>query len=409
VTGHEQLSRPCTTRVTRILDWDDEALVASMESEAYGAFSGGASSALLRKLWLWDDDARRVRTRVPFEDQRAWIETDGARVHTAIVVNTRLAVLQSAAYGFVVPAELDDGRGLCEFTLAYSRLDHSIGHFHAAWDEAFHGLRALGFREGFATCAPRVLPLYRRMGARILADAEIGGEVRHFLHFNLERTSRWNARVVEREETPAGREEITSAGRDERLALARQETGLVLARVLVALEIARGQPDTSFGIDVRRAGAQHVLSTVRHALAVHDGTGGYSTAFQRAREHADDVERLWDAVVSLVKITDEVGHASEMSPAAMIVESLHTLIVALLDAWDGDMAAGILVERMSRGDQGADLAAATADLRALGHAGSAHQFDRLAVPFAQSTVAIGRIAARVTAPSADSHQREATS
>ena len=396
MTAPRRTSRPGATDVTRILDWNDGDLVASMESEAYAAFDGGASSALLRRLWIWDDESRRVRTRVPAEDQRAWIEVDGERVHTAIVVNTRLAVLQSAAFGFGVPAEFQDGGGICEFTLAYSQLNHSIGHFHAAWDEAFHGLRAMGFREGFATCARRLLPLYRRMGARSLAEVEIGDEIRYFLHFNLERTSRWNERVVERVGRAAVGEGIGLMGSADRLALARRETGIVLARVLVALEIARGQPDPAFGIEARHAGARHVLSTVRRVLEA-PGDAARSDDVRTAREHADDVEHLWDAVGSLVQRSSPGQPPGHASPTALIVESLHLLVVALLDAWDGDMAAGALVERMTRGDHEADLAAAAADLRALGHAKSAEQFELLTDSFARSTSAIGRIASRLAA------------
>jgi len=408
LTGHEPHPHPTATPVTRILDWNDGDLVASMESEAYGAFNGGSASALLRDLWLWDDDARRVRTRVPFEDQRAWIETDGPRVHTAIVVNTRLAVLQSAAFGFGVPGEFDDGGGLCEFTLAYSRLDHSIGHFHAAWDEAFRGLRAMGFRDGFATCARRLLPLYRRMGARTLAETEIGGETRYFLHFDLERTSRWNGRVVERGDGLTPWQEIALADDDRRLSLARRETGVVLARTLVALEIARGQPDPAFGIGARRAGAQHVLSTVQRVLEAAARTAPVE-AFEVARAHADDVDRLWDAIVSLVRLTEDGRNDSKTSPSAVIVESLHALIVALLDAWDGDATAGELIARVTLGDRDVDLTAATAELRTLGHADSADEFDRLAAPFAQSTSAIGRIASRLAAGAPDASERRATS
>ncbi|MFM1822697.1 MAG: hypothetical protein RI967_963, partial [Planctomycetota bacterium] len=321
-------------RATRLLDWSDAALVASMESEAYLAFDGGRASELLRGLWIWDDEARRVRTRVPAEDTRVWIGAEDGRVHTAILANTRLALLQSAAYGFTVPASLEDGRPVCEFTLAYSRDDHSIGHFHAAWDEVFGDLRADGFHDGLATCARRLLPLYRRMGARVVEETEIGGERRFFLHFELARASRWNARLVECGATELA-DDARRADAATRLAFAERETGVALARLLVAMEIARGRPDPAVGIEARRRGAQHVLATVRRTLAAGeaagalDATTGATTqaaakaktktttqdttqaAFAHARADADDAELLWDAVASFATLAEGPGRGDD--------------------------------------------------------------------------------------------------
>jgi hypothetical protein len=241
-----------------------------------------------------------------------------------------------------------------------------------------------------------LLPLYRRMGARVLAEVEIGGEVRYFLHFNLERTSRWNERVMERDDRPAAGEGTDLAGLDDRLALARRETGIVLARVLVALEIARGQPDAAFGIKARRAGAQHVLATVRRVLAA-PLDADRSEAIRIARDQVEDVDQLWDAVSSIARQSSPGCFAEPASPMSLIVESLHLLIVSLLDAWDGDSTAGALVERLARGDHEADLSAAAEHLRALGHGESADEFDRLRESFARSASAIARIASRLVA------------
>lgn len=387
---------PDTTRATRLLDWSDAALVASLESEAYAAFDGGHASALLRGLWIWDDDARRVRTRVPAEDTRVWIEEDGGRVHTAILVNTRLAVLQSAAYGFAVPAALDDGRALCEFTLAYSRDDHSIGHFHRAWDEAFGDLRADGFGDGFATCARRLLPLYRRMGARVVDETEIGGERRYFLHFELARTSRWNARLVESDAAdragPAPADDAT-----ERLAFARGETGVALARLLVAMEIARGRPDPAVGVEARRRGAQHVLATVRRALGDADAPAPLRAALDDARRDADDAELLWDAVASFATLAEGPGHSGESSSVAMMTEALDALLLTLLEAWDGDHDAATLVTAMAGDDRRASLARTADGLRAAGEREAASHLERVARPFAHAAAAIARIAARLAA------------
>lgn len=388
-----QTGAPTGPRATRALDWSDAALVASLESEAYEAFGGGRQSELLRGLWIWDDDSKRVRTRVPAEDQRAWIEVEAGRVHTAILVNTRLAVLQSAAYGFAVPETLDDGRPLCEFTLVFSREEHSLGHFHAAWDEAFGDLCGAGFGDGLATCARRLLPLYRRMGAKVLAETEIAGEQRYFLHFDLARTSRWNARLVERGAEDAAGGALPHGDLDAVLAFARREAGVAIARILVVMEIARGRPDPAVGLEARHRGARHVLSTARRTLQDANGAPEASSAASSMRD-LDDIERLWDAVVSFAEAAEGPGRTDESSPVAITIEALETLLLTLLEAWDGDREAAALLVEMSRGDRGAQLADMATRRRAQGEPEAAAHLERIAAPFAEAVGSIERIASR---------------
>ena len=381
-------------RVTRPLDWADPALVASLESEAYLAFDGGRSSPLLRGLWIWDDALQRVRTRVPAEDQRGWIEIEGGRVHTAILVNLRLALLQSAAYGFAVPPALADGRRLCEFTLAYSRDDHSLGHFHAAWDEAFRDLRAAGFGDGLATCARRLLPLYRRMGAKVLSEVEIAGEIRYFLHFELKRTSRWNRRQLERADgehpgLPMPHDDLASL-----LSFAREETGIALARLLVALEIARGRPDPAVGLEARRRGATHVLAIARQALAHAAAAHPHEPAIEFAHRDADDVERLWHAVAEFASRADGPGRTDETSPVSIVTESLDLFLLTLIDVWDGDRDALEILRTMTAEDDDRAIDRMSEALRERGEVEVADHVALLAEPFASAVGAIARIAAR---------------
>lgn len=381
-------------RSTRLLDWNDAGLVASLETEAYRAFEGGRSSPLLRGLWIWDDAAQRVRTRVPPEDQRVWIEVDGERVHTAILVNTRLALLQSAAYGFAVPPGLADGRPLCEFTMAYSREDHSLGHFHNAWDEAFRDLRTAGYGDGLATCARRLLPLYRRMGARIVEEAEISGERRYFLHFELERTSRWNSRQIERPDgarrgLPSPHEAPAS-----QLAFAQEEIGIALARLLVVAEIARGRPDPAVGLEARRLGARHVLATARRAIDRAASGGPGDPAIERTRRDADDAEALWDAVAAFASLAEGPGRTDETSPVSIVTESLDLILLTLIESWDGDRDALEILRTMTAEDDDRALDRMSEALRESGEAEAAAHVARLAGPFTAAVGAIARIAAR---------------
>jgi hypothetical protein len=258
------------------------------------------------------------------------------------------------------------------------------------------------------------------MGARVVEETEIGGERRFFLHFELARASRWNARLVEHGATELA-DDARGADAAARLAFAERETGVALARLLVAMEIARGRPDPAVGIEARRRGAQHVLATVRRALAAGeapgalDATTGATTqaaakaktktttqdttqaAFAHARADADDAELLWDAVASFATLAEGPGRGDDFSPVAVAVEALDALLLTLLEAWDGDRKAAALLSTMAGDDRRASFARTADDLRASGARDAAAHLERVARPFAHATAAIARIASRLGA------------
>lgn len=176
------------SRATRVLDLGDPAEIGCFERGFYEGFSQATHNRLVRWLWEWDDAARRLRTRIPYAEQKIWGLTDPAGTLTgAIAVNTALRTLQGAAYGFAVPGELSTGR-VCEFLTLFVVRNFSLTNKHALWTELFHDLRAEGFTHAVATTSPKILPLYRWAGARVIGEAAIEGEVRLFLQFDLAHT-----------------------------------------------------------------------------------------------------------------------------------------------------------------------------------------------------------------------------
>lgn len=180
-------------RWTRLLAVADEGEVAAFEHAFHQAFQKATHNRLVRWLWEWDDAEQRLRTRIPYADQRVWmIPAPDGSPGAAIAVNVRLRTLQAAAYGFATPAELADAANegrVCEFLTFFVVGDHSLTSKHALWTEMFDDLRAAGFTHALATTAPKVLPMYRRMGVQVIGEAEIEGEVRYFLRFDLRRTA----------------------------------------------------------------------------------------------------------------------------------------------------------------------------------------------------------------------------
>ena len=178
-------------RQTRLLNRDDPAEIAAYERAFYTGFERAKHNRLVRWLWEWDDDARRLRTRISYAEQAIWVLPDAAGgVDAAIAVNVTLRTLQAAGYGFAAPPVA--GR-TCEFLTFFTVGNFSLTGKYPLWKEMFADLHAQGFAVALATTAPRVLPLYRWMGAEEIGRREIEGEVRHFLRFDLTRT--WRGRA----------------------------------------------------------------------------------------------------------------------------------------------------------------------------------------------------------------------
>jgi hypothetical protein len=191
-------------RATRLLDVGQPAELEQFERAFYAGFAAASHNRLVRWLWEWDHEARRLRTRIPYGEQRIWIlETAAGELAGAIAVNLALRTLQAAAYGFAVPPGVAPGAA-CEFLTFFSIRDFSLAAKHALWTEMFDDLRTDGRTLAFATTAPRIMPMYRRMGAQVLGETSLEGEIRYFLQFDLARTAVSGPSALNGERAPAG-------------------------------------------------------------------------------------------------------------------------------------------------------------------------------------------------------------
>jgi len=174
-------------RRTRLLDRANPDEIVAYERAFYTGFEKAAHNRLVRWLWAWDDAARRLGTRIPYAEQDIWVLPDAADdVDAAIAVNLELRTLQAAAYGFEVPA-LGPGARFCEFLTFFTVGNFSLVGKFPLWTEMFADLHARGYTHALATTSPKILCLYRWMGAQEIGRKEIEGEVRHLLLFDLAR------------------------------------------------------------------------------------------------------------------------------------------------------------------------------------------------------------------------------
>lgn len=172
-------------RATEILDAGDAGAQADYERAFYQAFARVTGNRLIRTLWLWDEARGRLATRVPYGEQRIYVQRDEhGRIVAAIAANLALRQLQSGAFGFDLPPQRE---GCCEFLTFFAVDDHALAHRLRFWQGCFQDLARQGLRTAYASTATRPLPVYRRIGGEVVADAQIDGEARYFLRFSLER------------------------------------------------------------------------------------------------------------------------------------------------------------------------------------------------------------------------------
>lgn len=172
------------------LDAADPTAVRAYEESLFNAFAAILKiNPLVRNLWDWDDDRRRLRTRVPYADQYVALMREAHSGAIAFSVGVNLfpgKFWQSGTYGFAPPPESEPA---CEFLIMANGeakpehgaviLRHFIrGHFFAE-------LRRRGYRCAFGTSADHLRALYRRVGAVVVAEHNIDGFRRTLFRWDL--------------------------------------------------------------------------------------------------------------------------------------------------------------------------------------------------------------------------------
>jgi len=166
-----------------LLDTSDPAAVREYEAAFYHAFAKVTTNRLVQKLWLWDHESGRLRTRIPYGAQIICVLRDqSGSLHSAMAFNVALPQFQSAAYGFATPEVEAGAFEVLTFFAVASEMLQVRSRF---WARCVSLLSACGYHSGYATTARRPLPMYRRAGWRVLEEREIESEKRYFIHYTI--------------------------------------------------------------------------------------------------------------------------------------------------------------------------------------------------------------------------------
>src|SRR5262245_49830415 len=93
------------------------AEVEEYERAFYKAFTRAKGNRLIRQLWIFDDDAERLATRIPYDEQLVYVMRDDAgAIIAGMGVNTAMRSFQGEAFGF----RPESPAGCCELLTMFS-------------------------------------------------------------------------------------------------------------------------------------------------------------------------------------------------------------------------------------------------------------------------------------------------
>lgn len=186
-TSNYQISEASESNFSK-LDLQKKEEVKKFEEAFYAVFAELHSNQLVRKIWNWDHDNKRLSTKIPYKNQIIFIwKNDEGEIKCSVAVNCDNAISQYSNFGFQIPAE-KKGRYYEVLTLFTQNLDRANGirldrYFLRSYCIAH--MYELGYDFMVSTCARKPLATYLRWGWEIMDEVTIDNEKRYFLYYNI--------------------------------------------------------------------------------------------------------------------------------------------------------------------------------------------------------------------------------
>ncbi|MDH3973341.1 MAG: hypothetical protein OEV42_03585 [Deltaproteobacteria bacterium] len=170
----------------QLLDTSNPVALRDYEERFYQAFIKLEKQALIRQIWRFDDQNRRIETKIPYSDQAIFNFLEKDHIFGAVACNVGQKKFQYSEYGFHFSTNKDNETiRICEILTLFSTKN------------IIHGKKGIkvcqmlfkhGFTDVLATTAPRPLPLHKRiLKFDVIDTTVIDGETRYFIHINLKK------------------------------------------------------------------------------------------------------------------------------------------------------------------------------------------------------------------------------
>jgi hypothetical protein len=171
-----------------IIDTSNPEEIELYEKAFYNVFVTVTTNRLVRKIWDWDKESHRLKTKISYEDQVIFsCKNPKGEIKSAVAFSLNAAESQFGNFGFQVPA---DKKGkyvelLTLFTQPGVRLNgfRFTQSFFRPHCVAY--MQNMGYDFGLTTCAERPLTAYLRWGWELLDEAVIDHQIRYFLYYDI--------------------------------------------------------------------------------------------------------------------------------------------------------------------------------------------------------------------------------
>lgn len=173
----------------RPIDTNNDADVEMFEKSFYKAFVDLHSNQLIKKIWDWDSNRERLRTKIPYSDLEiySWRNNDDT-IKSAIAANVNVDITQFSQFGFSYPA--DGVQPHCEIVAFFTDNSNRTNGIHLnsifLKSHCVPYIHSKGFKSLYSTCAEKPLNTYLRWGWQVLEETIIENEKRYFIYFDIE-------------------------------------------------------------------------------------------------------------------------------------------------------------------------------------------------------------------------------
>lgn len=169
-----------------ILNHDNFNQLIKYERDFFKAFIK-LDNPLLHKIWEWDYENQRIKTRIPYEDQIVYLCHDqDNNLLGAMSVNLNQKLNQFSQFGFKIdPTNLK----FAEIMVMFKHPDYCSPwwtFYNKFIKYAYKNLQQYEVKEIYTTCGTeRLLKTYQRGSWKLIGTNFIGQDVRYFLKLNL--------------------------------------------------------------------------------------------------------------------------------------------------------------------------------------------------------------------------------
>jgi hypothetical protein len=165
------------TKEAELLDFTNANDLRAFEESFYQAFAP-ISNPGTRSLWIWDDEAERLRTRISYENQIIFIvRGENNRIDVGCAINVTKCEFQASAYGFDRPPTTPNW---CEALVLFNSGAESLATLRCM-DFGLTYLKERGFNLIYSTCTPQILHYHQRNGWKDTATKETPLGTRHLI------------------------------------------------------------------------------------------------------------------------------------------------------------------------------------------------------------------------------------